>query len=567
MSRITYIPNRVIDANGIADGAAIYVYQSGGTTPVPLFSDVGYGTPVSNPYVVTSGALVPALFTNYEGDIRVRIVSSKGVVVSDDDPYGSIVLSSDLSGNEIGQGSDLVAFKPPLEGAVATTVTEKLAEFVSVKDFGAVGDGSADDTAAIQAALDTGKNVLIPDGIFLLSGNLTPQSNQRIFGTGPNSVLKLNGAVASGVFDAVGTEEAPLRRIELSDFTIEGDCTFSGGFPSINNGDAIDFQFTDECRFTRLIIKGFNANGIAVANGSWNIVSDCDVESCGQSIAFYSNAISPEGNQIIGNRVRSNGRYNAVHLEGSAGAPELGEGAVIGTIVSGNFVSDSYGHGINIEVAPRTVCIGNTVLRSGPGEEEGLDVGIFVYASPFSVIVGNVSADNHSYGIIIAAGSNNCSVSANTTFDNDGGSLLITDSVRPGGPPFAVTLNQEVGLNNFNEGALVLEGNASIRPPAIVGKGAATVETVQRVDSTNMQRLWLAPNDDILWREGINVEDTPGGIERQWWRNGVVVLSLTAAGYVKPNLPIFADNAAAVAGGLTTNSLYKLATGEVRAVV
>ena len=83
-----------------------------------------------------------------------------------------------------------VTYDPPFTGSVATNVEVKLSEYVSVKDFGAVGDGVTDDTAAIQAAIDgirtnpvqildtiggnlitvyTSGTVYFPKGVYLIS--------------------------------------------------------------------------------------------------------------------------------------------------------------------------------------------------------------------------------------------------------------------------------------------------------------------------------------------------------------------------------------------------------------
>jgi Pectate lyase superfamily protein len=75
-------------------------------------------------------------------------------------------------------------------GAVNRDVSDKFKEMVSVKDFGAVGDGTTNDTAAIQAAFNSGKPLLINEGTYRIVGGLTLNHPYDIRGAGlENTVL------------------------------------------------------------------------------------------------------------------------------------------------------------------------------------------------------------------------------------------------------------------------------------------------------------------------------------------------------------------------------------------
>ena len=75
----------------------------------------------------------------------------------------------------------LVSYNPANTSNV-TNVETKLRESVSVKDFGTIGNGIADDTAAIQAAFNSGaSNVYIPQGTYRISAvAITIPSNTKI---------------------------------------------------------------------------------------------------------------------------------------------------------------------------------------------------------------------------------------------------------------------------------------------------------------------------------------------------------------------------------------------------
>lgn len=89
---------------------------------------------------------------------------------------------ADLGGGFIQTGS----------GAVQRSVESKLQDTVSVKDFGAVGDGVADDTAAVQAAVDhsrqSEKRLLFPKGTYCVS-SITIGSDLSLQGEGAESAI------------------------------------------------------------------------------------------------------------------------------------------------------------------------------------------------------------------------------------------------------------------------------------------------------------------------------------------------------------------------------------------
>jgi hypothetical protein len=134
------------------------------------------------------------------------------------------------------------------------TLANRFADVINVKDFGAVGDGVADDTAAIQAAITAaGVNgtVIIPKGTYLLSATLNALTNQNLIGDGPNQTL--------------------LRR-----FTDYGDTL---RFANIGAGSVRQMWFyhgtIPAVGFTSLTNKATSGAHLHIENGQSCVVEDC----------------------------------------------------------------------------------------------------------------------------------------------------------------------------------------------------------------------------------------------------------------------------------------------------
>jgi len=127
---------------------------------------------------------------------------------------------------------DQIPFLQAGTGAVARTAQAKMRDVVSVKDFGAVGDGVADDTAAIQAAINTGFNLVFPAGTYLANNLTQSTSFQRFYAYGQVNITKnANGALltASGNY-------VELDGLQFIGTGYTGDnIVISGGHPRLTN--------------------------------------------------------------------------------------------------------------------------------------------------------------------------------------------------------------------------------------------------------------------------------------------------------------------------------------------
>jgi len=233
------------DDNGTPlSGGLLFTYLAGTTTPAVTYTSSNGLTANPNPIVLDSAGRPPSQIWLPDGVFYKFIVKDAlNVEIRTYDNIPGISPDTSLAALSASNGSSLIGYIQGSAGSVAQNVQTRLRnDFVVPEDFGAVGNGIANDTAALQAALASGKDVMLTAGKTYLhtSELLIATANQRVIGSG---VIRTSGAINSFRISAQG--------VELS-------ATFNS--PGQTAGYAIYAVNADRCKIHKAnILDGFGA--------------------------------------------------------------------------------------------------------------------------------------------------------------------------------------------------------------------------------------------------------------------------------------------------------------------
>jgi hypothetical protein len=176
LSALAGAGQQFFDNNGvILSGGKLYSYTAGTSTPQATYTSISGSTAHTNPIVLDSAGRVSTgeIWLTAGSNYKFVLYTSANVLITTWDNITGI------NGTGIASNASNVTYDPAGSGAVSTTVQAKLRQYVSVMDFGAVGNGTTDDTAAFTAAGSYASvvEVNIPKGVYLLNSNPAPTGN------------------------------------------------------------------------------------------------------------------------------------------------------------------------------------------------------------------------------------------------------------------------------------------------------------------------------------------------------------------------------------------------------
>ncbi len=270
-------------------GGKLYTYIAGTTTARTTYTTYlgSGGASHTNPIILDSAGRVPSggeIWLDSTLAYKFLIATSADATLATWDNIRPAIYAID---------SENITYLAPFTGSVSRTAEVKLSDWVSVKDFGAVGDDTANDAAAIQLALNTGKSVYLPAGTyncFTIALTFTT-AGQFLFGCGNTSILK--SGLSNYFITTTGKNNTGVRNLKVV------------GNGTVTSAGTTAFYITGDSQNT--VIDGVDFYqcyvGVQLGETDYTTVQNCTFDSGGFGVISTITGQSANHVSVIGNRV------------------------------------------------------------------------------------------------------------------------------------------------------------------------------------------------------------------------------------------------------------------------
>tara|TARA_B100001057_G_scaffold159366_1_gene159965 strand:- start:2742 stop:4325 length:1584 start_codon:yes stop_codon:yes gene_type:complete len=361
---------------------------------------------------------------------------------------------------------------------ISRTLQKKMDERASVLDFGAVGDGTTDDTEAInrafkelfcrEASVETRRALFFPAGTYKISAPLKIPAFAKMLGDGmDSSIIKLDNDVTSTVADYVArtadSKQQTGANIGSNNATVPSNIEIEGlTFKTEESNDAV---FLAD-RVQGLTCRNVGFVGVQTTTDVQNATNGtCGVRFAGtasqvptnmvfDACKFTNHTYAIETGILIRNLVVANSRFNVLYqaiLLGSA----LTNNGPIGAKFHNNLFDDVYAQGIYAVLATNVISSQNVFLDVGTSLQGGT-------ATAATAIVQFDANNSVSIGDVFERTDTEADTHARIKFASTGkGVALDTRDYRLG--QFATELGESANIeNNKSSAGTIKTINASL---------------------------------------------------------------------------------------------------------
>jgi len=290
-------------------GGKLCTYAAGTSTPLATYTDSTAGTPNTNPVVLNTAGRAsvwvgPALYK------FVLRTGGSAYPASDSCTTGTIQWTQDNVSDttlyfanyvKTAGSCTLLTFTATGTGAVTRTCSSKLADTVSVKDFGATCDGVTDDFAAygksVSALGTQGGTVNLCKGISYLSATWVLDRSVVVAGQGNGGSCTASGSClkfAAGV-SGITTPLNQSSGSSIKDFYIQS----SSAIPGTDDGLVLS---SDGIVVNNVTVDGFGRRNVSCDASNAKVQNN--IVKNGKGVGVYLNGVT--GAEISGNWIYGN---------------------------------------------------------------------------------------------------------------------------------------------------------------------------------------------------------------------------------------------------------------------